>query len=97
MNTTAKSDLPAKRSLGLPVPATAAFLLSELHDCWNTIGVAGDQSCARLKEIIHCRNCPNYSAAGVQLLDRALPADYQRGWTQHFAQPKKLLDRKSVV
>jgi chemotaxis-related protein WspD len=96
MNTTAKSDLPIRRSPGFPVSPTADSPLSELHDCWNTIGVAGDQSCARLKEIVHCRNCPDYSAAGVRLLNRAPPSDYQREWTQHFAQPKKLLGTARV-
>lgn len=39
--------------------------------CWRHIGVyGGDQSCARLLEVLHCRNCPVFSAAALSLLDR---------------------------
>ena len=27
-----------------------------LADCWNRIGVAGDQSCEKLAAHVHCRN-----------------------------------------
>jgi chemotaxis-related protein WspD len=39
--------------------------------CWNRIGVYGDGSCPELPAHVHCRNCPVYSQAAVQLLDRA--------------------------
>jgi len=83
----------------LPAPAASNIDSAGLNDCWNTIGLRGDRSCSRLEEIIHCRNCPDYSAAGVQLFNQALPAAYRQEWTQHFAQPKKLLGsgRTSVL
>jgi len=58
--------------------------------CWNEIGVQGDASCSKLPEAVHCRNCPVYSKAGVQLLDRPLLPEYRRAWTEHFAQEKAL-------
>jgi chemotaxis-related protein WspD len=61
----------------------------DLRTCWSEIGVQGDGSCPRLQEFIHCRNCPVYSNAGVQLLNRPLPPDYRREWTEHFARKKK--------
>lgn len=45
-------------------------------DCWNSIGIGGDFSCGELKQFIHCRNCPVYSAAGRSLLDRDSSSDY---------------------
>ena len=70
-----------------------------IHDCWNLIGVGGNGTCRELARYIHCRNCPVYSAAGVQLLDRALPADYRRERAEHYAQSKKITKpaRLSVV
>ncbi len=62
----------------------------EIYACWNEIGVHGDGSCPELKKYIRCRNCPVYSGAGIKLLDRALPAEYRREWTEHFAKEKKL-------
>jgi len=62
----------------------------EIRACWNEIGVPGNASCPRLAQVIHCHNCPVYSKAGVQLLDRPLLAEYRRAWTEHFAQEKKL-------
>jgi chemotaxis-related protein WspD len=61
----------------------------ELRTCWSEIGVHGDGSCAELKQFIHCRNCPVYSNAGAQLLNRPLPVNYRRDWTEHFAGRKK--------
>jgi chemotaxis-related protein WspD len=61
-----------------------------INDCWNKIGVRGDASCVELKQHVHCRNCPTYSAAALALLDRDLPADHFSDWTAHFARPGKL-------
>jgi len=59
-----------------------------VNDCWNRIGVGGDSSCVELKQHVHCRNCPTYSAAALSLLDRDLPDAYQSDWADHFAQAK---------
>jgi chemotaxis-related protein WspD len=58
--------------------------------CWNEIGVQGNATCQKLKEVTHCRHCSVYSAAGVRLLDRPLLPDYRRAWTEHFARKKAL-------
>lgn len=65
-------------------------LPAKIYDCWNTIGVEGNGSCRELVKYIHCRNCPVYSAAGLQLLDRPLTPEYRREWTEHFAREKKI-------
>jgi chemotaxis-related protein WspD len=79
--------------------AAAGELPAQITDCWNTIGVNGNGSCRELLKVVHCRNCPVYSAAGVQLLDRPLTPEYRRQWAEHYAQEKKLATpvRTSVV
>jgi len=59
-----------------------------ISDCWNRIGVRGDSSCPELKQYVHCRNCPVYSAAAVDLLDADVPADYLTRWTHEVAREK---------
>ncbi|WP_107667745.1 chemotaxis protein CheW [Cyanothece sp. BG0011] len=54
--------------------------------CWNDIGVSGDSSCAELKTVIHCRNCPVYRGAGRALLQRNAPEGYVEEWTDILAQ-----------
>jgi chemotaxis-related protein WspD len=54
--------------------------------CWSRIGVRGDSSCPKLREHVHCRNCPIFGAAALSLLDRAPSSDYLADWTRHFAQ-----------
>jgi chemotaxis-related protein WspD len=60
-----------------------------VNDCWNQIGVQGDASCAELKKFIQCRHCPVYSRAAAELLNRPMPADYRREWTEHFARARQ--------
>jgi len=48
--------------------------------CWKRIGVWGSetQRCAKLAEVIHCRNCAFFTQAGRSLLERDLPEEYAR-------------------
>ena len=48
--------------------------------CWNEIGVAGDQSCEKLAQHIHCRNCEVYAGAAQRSLRRPVDDDYRRHW-----------------
>ena len=56
-----------------------------LVDCWNSIGVKGDRSCEKLREAIHCHNCPVFADAARAFLDRAAPAGYLDEITQALA------------
>jgi len=91
------SPMPPARQQ--PLTTAQAPSVGEVVDCWNQIGVAGDASCGELAQFVHCRNCPVYSAAGARLLDRELPADYRRDWTEHFSRKKDQVasGRTSVV
>ena len=62
----------------------------ETEACWNQTGVQGDGSCQKLKQVVHCRHCSVYTAAGLRLLDRPLMPGYRRAWTEHFALKKAL-------
>jgi chemotaxis-related protein WspD len=82
-------EQPAPREArSLTSPAQTGNL-AETTDCWSRIGVSGDGTCPELDKFFHCRNCPVYSAAAMRLLDRELPQDYRRQWTQHFALQQK--------
>ena len=63
----------------------------EIRACWDEIGVQGNATCAELKRVIHCRNCPVYAKAALRLLDRPLLPDHRRAWTEHFAKERKLV------
>lgn len=62
----------------------------QAQSCWSKIGVEGDQSCPELRRHVHCHNCPVYSAAAVEFLDRPITPDYRREWTAHFAREKRI-------
>jgi chemotaxis-related protein WspD len=57
--------------------------------CWKLIGSSGDLTCSKLALRGHCRNCPDYAAAGRALFDRAIPQDYQAQWTEIIAKEKE--------
>jgi len=63
----------------------------KLNDCWNKIGVWGDQTprCERLKDIIHCHNCDIYSQSGSQILNRPAPAGYLEEWKSILSQKRE--------
>ena len=63
---------------------------AQVYDCWNRIGVTGNGTCQELLRFVHCRNCPVYSGAAIQLLDRPVTADYRREWSAHYAGQKQL-------
>jgi chemotaxis-related protein WspD len=83
----------------LPANAPTNLAPSPLNDCWNKIGVRGDASCPELKVHFHCRNCPVYSAAAIEILDRDLPPNYLGQWTRHIAKERPTAegDTQSVV
>jgi chemotaxis-related protein WspD len=57
-----------------------------IEACWNQIGVNGDQSCDKLEQHVHCRNCEVYAAAAQQNLQRQVGDDYKKDWAAHFRQ-----------
>jgi chemotaxis-related protein WspD len=85
----AASISASSQAAGLPVVRRASLEV-EISSCWSKIGVEGDQSCVELQRHVHCHNCPVYSAAAVQFLDRPITADYRREWTDHFAREKRI-------
>ena len=60
-----------------------------ITDCWNTIGVAGDQSCPKLEQHIHCRNCDVYASAARRNLQRPVDASYREEWAAHLRAPQQ--------
>lgn len=68
-----------------PVTSPAApGLRDALSDCWNRIGVVGDQSCEQLPAHVHCRNCDVYADAAQRNLQRPVDDGYRREWASHF-------------
>ena len=59
-------------------------LQAAISDCWNDIGVVGDQSCDRLPANVHCRNCDVYADAAQRNLERPVDDGYRREWASHF-------------
>lgn len=58
-----------------------------IDDCWNRIGIRGDQSCERLEDCLHCHNCPVHAAAARTIMQRRVPAGYAEAWAERFSQP----------
>jgi chemotaxis-related protein WspD len=54
-------------------------------DCWNSIGVKGDRTCAKLRDVIHCHNCEVFADAARAFLDRAAPPGYVTEVTESFS------------
>jgi chemotaxis-related protein WspD len=57
--------------------------------CWQEVGISGDFSCEKLKEIVHCRNCAEYNKAGRQLFDREIPEGFLEEWTKSLTGTKR--------
>lgn len=56
-------------------------------NCWNVIGVGGDQSCPKLTVHIHCRNCEVYADAAQRKLQRPVHESYRDEWRSQLRQP----------
>ena len=62
------------------------------HYCWREIGVYGNRSCQRLKDFVHCRNCPVFAGAARESLGRANSTPVEAPLVQWVP---KLLDRRA--
>ncbi len=60
----------------------------EMEDCWNRIGVAGDQSCPKLRQHVHCRNCEVYAGAAQRILRRPVDPAYRADWAALLRAPE---------
>ena len=69
----------------VPAMGMASRHMPGQDDCWNKIGISGDQSCPELKTFIHCRNCPVFAAAARTFFDRAAPEGYLAEWSRWLA------------
>ena len=58
-----------------------------LDDCWNHIGVAGDRSCPKLDQHVHCRNCEVHGQAARHSLQRPVDQAYRDDWAARLRQP----------
>lgn len=67
-----------------------------LSDCWNRIGVNGDQTCPELTTAVHCRNCPVFASAARVFFDRPPPTGYLDGWADLLARPVVVDDPDEV-
>ncbi len=83
-----RRSAPAEAPAPAPDSAPAVSLAAPkpMVDCWQHIGIWGNNSCGELKAHLHCRNCPTYAAAALRLLDARPPAGYRREWTEHLAE-----------
>jgi chemotaxis-related protein WspD len=63
--------------------------IQPIDDCWNRIGVSGDQSCARLEQHVHCRNCDVVAGAAQRNLQRPVDAAYREQWAGILRQPRE--------
>jgi chemotaxis-related protein WspD len=77
--------------------------MNELNDatgvsdaCWRHIGVAGDRSCPRLAQAVHCRNCEVFAAAGSQLFQREAPPGYLDSHTSELAKVEEATAAESL-
>lgn len=67
-----------------------------VDDCWNRIGVHGDQSCPELATHVHCRNCPVFASAARVFFDRPPPAGYLDDWAELLARPAAVANPDEV-
>jgi chemotaxis-related protein WspD len=66
--------------------SSSPIAIVDIDDCWNRIGVVGDQSCPKLERVVHCRNCEVYAGAAQRNLQRVVGDDYKKDWAAHFRQ-----------
>jgi chemotaxis-related protein WspD len=65
---------------------------NEASYCWRKVGVwaeDGHRSCPKLKDIVHCRNCEEFTAGGRSLLDNAADPAYINDWTELVANERE--------
>ena len=64
----------------------------KIDDCWNRIGVwrTGKERCPELDNVVHCRNCLEFSKTGRKLLRTKPPEGYRSEWTRILSTEKNI-------
>ncbi len=75
-------------------PGSMPAMQTTMNDCWNRIGVAGDGSCPKLQQHIHCRNCEVYEGAARSSLQRPVDQAYRDHWAAQLRQPAAQADAR---
>ena len=70
----------------------------QINDCWNSIGVwsKSGASCERVKDVIHCRNCEVFIAAGRLIFERESPLAYQQENLSLLAATENPVDQDTI-
>ena len=58
--------------------------------CWRSIGIwsKGVSSCPKLKEMLHCRNCSEFTLQGRALFDIKASDDYLHEWQEFLSEER---------
>ncbi|MFZ2961191.1 MAG: chemotaxis protein CheW [Candidatus Ozemobacteraceae bacterium] len=67
--------------------------MTDPKGCMETIGIRGDGSCPKLPQVIHCRNCEEFTILGRNLLHRPAPPGYLEEWSHLLASVKDTNNR----
>ena len=59
------------------------------NDCWNTIGIRGDRSCAELTAYGHCHYCHVFIESAHAALRKTPSPDILAEWTESIRQPRQ--------
>lgn len=68
-------------------------------ECRNVIGIWGDRSCAELRTLDHCYNCPVYTALGRRVLDREVSEAFQDSinWSEYALADVPVVQTRSLL
>ena len=96
-----KTESPARpEKTHRPMPLDNSKTASTPQGCWQIDGTAGNRSCEKLSQYIHCSKCPERIKHGQAFFDRTPPEDYLIEWKDKLSESEAfpdISDRQQIV
>jgi chemotaxis-related protein WspD len=68
-----------------------------VDNCWEKIGIFGDNTCEILPNVEHCYYCDVFKKAGRDIFNKAIPQNFIEEWTEIYSKAKDKEDTEKIA
>jgi len=70
---------------------------TNVDNCWEKIGIFGDNTCGTLQNVEHCYYCEVFKQAGRKIFNKETPQEFIKEWTEIYSKAKNKEDTEKIA